>query len=229
MTRQIPLPLPHHEAMDADDYIVTASNREAATWVNSWPEWPSHCLIILGPSGSGKSHLLNLWMQRSHGKAIEAGDLATKDAGSLAMSNKIIAIDDIEKIAGHRNSEENLFHLFNLLRETKGYLLLTASKPVAQWVTGLADLRSRLLASPVATIGVPDDELLTMILVKQFHDRQIEIGEDVLRYLVPRIERTTAALRSIVTALDRASLAEGRGVTVALIRRMMEEQSFPIR
>lgn len=227
MTRQIPLPLPHHEAMEADDYLISASNREAVMWVNSWPEWPSHCLVILGPQGSGKTHLANLWLQRSHGKMVKVEDLAIRDAGHLAMSNKIIAIDDAEKIAGKRASEETLFHLFNLLKETKGYLLLTASQPVARWTADLADLRSRLLASATATIGAPDDELLTMLLIKQFHDRQIEIGADVISYVLPRIERTTSAVRSLVTMLDRASLAESRGVTIALAKRIMEEQRFP--
>jgi DnaA regulatory inactivator Hda len=221
MTRQYPLPLPHREAMEADDYLVTASNREAAAQVTAWPEWPSHGLMILGPSGSGKTHLLNLWLQRSRGKLVTAEELAGKDAGQLTMSNANIAVDDAERIAGNRAAEETLFHLYNLLRETKGFLLLAAARPPAQWAPGLADLRSRLLASPVAAIGAPDDELLTMLLVKQFHDRQIDIGGDVVAYLLPRIERTTAALRRVVAELDRASLAEGRGVTVALARRLV--------
>lgn len=229
MVRQYPLPLPHREGMAADDYVVTASNREAAAWITAWPEWPSHCLMILGPSGSGKTHLLNLWLHHSHGKIVTTEELATTDANSLAASGKIIGIDDAEKIAGHSAAEENLFHLYNHLREIKGSLVLAAALPPAQWTIGLPDLRSRLLASPAAVIGVPDDELLGMLLVKQFHDRQIEVGADVVAYLLPRIERTAAALRALVTELDRASLAEGRGVTVTLARRLLEDQSFPIR
>jgi len=221
MTQQYPLPLPHSTAMEADDYIVTASNREAATWVNAWPEWPSHCMIILGPAGSGKTHLVNLWLQKSRGKIVDIEDLATHDAGSLAMSNTIIAIDDIASVAGNDQAEVTLFHLYNLLRETKGYLLLTASRPAAQWNLRLADLRSRILASPVASIAPPDDELLTMLLVKQFHDRQVEISKEVISYLLPRIERTASALRTLVADLDRTSLAEGKPVTVALVRRVL--------
>lgn len=226
MTRQYPLPLPHREAMEVDDYVVTASNREAAAWVTAWPEWKSHCLMVLGPSGSGKTHLLQLWLQRSQGKIVTVDELASNDANSLIADNKNIAIDDVEKIAGARAAEETLFHLYNLSRETGGFLLLAASTPPAQWAPGLADLRSRLLASPVAAIGVPDDELLTMLLVKQFHDRQVEIGADVVAYLLPRIERTAAALRDIVSRLDRASLAEGRGVTVALARKLLERSEL---
>ena len=222
MTRQYPLPLPHSEAMEADDYLITDSNRVAATMVTGWPDWPTHCMLILGPAGSGKSHLVNLWLNQSRGKLVPADDLASHDAGSLAMSNAIIAIDDVEKVAGKRAMEETLFHLYNLLRDTKGSLLLATTRPPAQWNFCLADLRSRLLASPAAKIGVPDDELMSMLLIKQFHDRQIEIGAEVVTYILPRIERTAASLRALVTKLDRASLAEGRGVTVALARQVLE-------
>jgi DnaA regulatory inactivator Hda len=221
MTGQYPLPLPPRESMDADDFLITASNREAATWVNAWPEWPSHCLMLLGSAGSGKTHLMRMWLQRSHGKLVLVDELARKDADVLAASNTLIAIDDVESIAGHRELEKTLFHLYNYLRENMGFLFLTSSRPPAQWNFAIADLRSRLLAAHVASIGAPDDELLTMLLVKLFHDRQIEVGEGVIAYLLPRVERSTAAVRSLVAALDYASLAESRKVSVALAKRTL--------
>jgi DnaA regulatory inactivator Hda len=224
MTRQYPLPLPHREAMEADDYLVTASNREASAWVNKWPEWPSHGLLILGPSGSGKTHLLNLWLKRSNGILVTPDDLKTKDARELTANGMIIAVDDVGQIAGDAIGEEILFHLHNIVRDAKGSLLLTASDALEQKSIKLADLRSRLLALPVAAIEAPDDELLSMLLVKQFHDRQIEISADVITYLLPRIERTTAALRELVAKLDRVSLAERRGITVALTKQVLKRK-----
>ncbi len=224
MTKQYPLPLPHHEAMAADDFMITASNREAAAWVHAWPEWPAPCLLILGPSGSGKTHLLNLWLHHSKGAPISADTLNCATASTIAADHKIIAIDNIDQIAGHAEAEETLFHLYNLLRDEHGFLLLTATLPPAQWPAGLPDLRSRLLAAPVAAIGEPDDELLSMLLIKQFHDRQIEVGTEVITYLLPRMERSTAAIRTLVTTLDRASLAEGKGITVALVKRIMGKE-----
>lgn len=223
MTRQIPLPLPHREAMEANDYVITASNKEAAAWVEAWPNWSSHCLLVLGPSGSGKTHLLNLWLQKTGGNPIAAKDLATADAGDLLAAGNIIAVDNVDEVAGLTEAETCLLHLYNALKENKGSLLLTASVPPAQWKPGLADWRSRLLASPVASIGEPDDELMNMLLIKQFHDRQISVSADVVSYLLPRIERSSLAVRQLVDTLDRAALAENRAVTIALARKCLEK------
>jgi chromosomal replication initiation ATPase DnaA len=62
---QIPLPLPHRAAMDEADFMITASNQEAAAWINRWPDWPAHCLILYGPAGSGKTHLAHMWARKS--------------------------------------------------------------------------------------------------------------------------------------------------------------------
>jgi len=227
MSRQFPLPLPHHEAMGADDFLVTAQNADATAWLDKWPEWPEHCLCICGPSGSGKTHLLHVWLAKSGGRLIDAAALDEKDASLLLNDNHVVAIDNAESTAGSAQREETLLHIFNILREAKGFLLLSSLLPPAQWGIKLADLRSRLLAAPSTTLAPPDDTLLSAMLVKQFRDRQINVGEDVINYLLPRLTRTSAAVRELVGALDSASLAERRGITVALARKLLEDVSFP--
>ncbi|MBV8549073.1 MAG: DNA replication protein [Alphaproteobacteria bacterium] len=207
--------------MSADDFVVTSSNQEATMWIQQWPQWPSVCSVIHGPSGSGKTHLMHMWLAKSHGKALTSHDLLRNEPGALIMSNRNIAIDDAQQIATNPVAEEALFHLYNALKETGGSLLLTAEKPPAKWPVQLADLRSRLNAAPALGIHAPDDELLTMLLIKQFHDRQIDVGMDVVTYIVPRIERTTQALREVVNKLDQAALSESRGITIALARRLL--------
>lgn len=225
MMRQYPLPLPHAEAMAADDFMVAASNRDAAAWIERWPDWPAHCLILYGPSGSGKTHLAHVWQQRSGAQALEITDLAGPRPEN---TDKNFLIDDAGKTAGVAAQEEALFHLYNRIKEQGGFLLLTAAQAPAQWNIGLADLRSRLLSVPAAGIAAPDDELVSALLIKQFSDRQVDLGADVIDYLVPRMERTPAAIRALVTALDRASLAEGRRITIALARKLLEDQGFLI-
>jgi DnaA regulatory inactivator Hda len=223
MTRQYPLPLPYREAMEADNFMVTASNREAVAWIDKWPNWPSHCLIIYGPEGTGKTHLAHVWQTRSRGKFVTASGLSA-DSGTVIMTNRAIAIDGAAAVAGHAAREQGLFHLFNLVRETKGHLLLTAPLPPAQWHVQLADLRSRLLAAPAVALGAPDDELISALMLKQFSDRQLDIGAEVIDFLLPRMTRTPAAIRDLVAALDRASLAESRKITVALAKRVLEDR-----
>ena len=86
----------------------------------------------------------------------------------------------------------------------------------------LADLRSRLLAIPTIAVLPPDEGLIGAILVKLFADRQTIVGEDVLTYLLSRIERSFAAAGSVVDRLDRAALAAGRRITVPLARQVLE-------
>ena len=221
MTRQYPLPLPHRVVMGADDYLVTASNQTAMGWIDKWPDWSAPFLIVYGPLGSGKTHLAKVWQSRSQAETLSMNRLVQTEPGALAGQQSLWMMDDADAVAGNNKAEENLFHLYNRLFEAKGSLLLTAQQPVAQWPIKLPDLRSRLMAAPAVALDAPDDQLITGLLIKQFRDRQIDVGMDVVDYLLPRITRTSAAIRDIVITLDHASLARNRGITLNLAREIL--------
>ncbi|MDP9128264.1 MAG: DnaA/Hda family protein [Pseudomonadota bacterium] len=228
MSRQYPLPLPHKEAMDADDFLVTGSNSEAVACIQQWPLWPSHCIVIHGPSGSGKTHLARVWQRLSGAENFAVGEIGAGALSRPTASGAKVTIEDADQAAGVPTDEEALFHLFNRLRENKGFLLLTSASAPAQWGMGLPDLRSRLLSVPAIPLAAPDDQLLSAMLIKQFRDRQISLGKDVITYLLSHVERTPAAIRDLVGALDRVSLAEGRRITIAMARKLIEDQDFLI-
>ena len=119
--------------------------------------------------------------------------------------------------------EESFLHLFNYVLENRGSLLLAGREPPARWLLRLADLSSRLRAVPIVGIHPPDDELLGALLIKLFSDRQMKIGEDVLLYILPRMERTFAAAKAIVGALDEMGFVERRNVTVHLAREILQK------
>src|SRR5262249_34054991 len=150
--------------------------------------------------------------------AIAPRALTSVGLPQLLGDARAAAIDD-----GQSAEEEALLHLYNVLAERQGHLLLAAREPPARWAIGLADLRSRLLAAPAVAVEAPDDALLGAVLVKLFADRQLRISEDLIAYLLPRIERSFAAAQEIVAALDAAALAGQRAVTVRLARALLDK------
>lgn len=222
MTRQLPLPLPCDASMEADDFLVTSCNREAALWVERWPNWPAHGLVVTGLSGSGKTHLASLWGVKSGARFVSRDALLGQDSLALTEAGLTLILDDADVWAGHAEAEERLFHLYNHLKTAKGFLLVTMKRGAGQAGFVLPDLRSRLLALPSVSLGAPDDDLLQALIVKQFRDRQISLDTGVVSYLAARIPRDAASIRNTVEKLDLAALAEGRKITIVLARKILE-------
>jgi DnaA regulatory inactivator Hda len=221
---QLSLDFGFRPALGRTDFLIAPCNAAAVAWLDRWPGWPGTALALWGPAGSGKTHLVEVWRARSGAVAIAPDALASASVPQLLGAARAVAIDDA---AGA--DEEALLHLFNLLAEGQGHLLLAAREPPARWQVRLADLRSRLLASPAVAVEAPDDALLGAVLVKLFADRQLRIGEDVIGYLLPRLERSFAAAQAIVAALDQAALAGQRAVSVKLAREILNRDPGPTR
>jgi len=217
---QIPLDFGHAPAFAEEDFLVTDCNVEAHGWIDRWPDWPGFALALTGPAASGKSHLAHLFAVRSGGQVLAAAALTVESVPHLA-ERKAIALEDADQGV----DETALFHLFNLMREMKGWLLLTGREAPSRWGLGLPDLTSRLATLPVASIGAPDDALLQVLLLKLFADRQLKVGPDVLAYLLPRMERSFLAARALVEEVDAAALAMKRPVTIPLLREILPDTS----
>lgn len=202
MTRsgQFALDLGHRPALRREDFLVAPCNENAVAWVDRWPDWPGAALVIHGPAGCGKTHLAQIWCQRSGG---------TEGA---VIENADQPVDDVA-----------LFDLYNRCVEDGGHLLLTARTPPARWPGRLPDLVSRLAASPTVPIGAPDDTLMAQVVVKLFADRQLEVGTEVVPYLVTHMERSFAAARRLVADADAAALAAKRPITIQLVRDVLAE------
>jgi DnaA regulatory inactivator Hda len=214
--RQLPLSLGHRPAQGREDFLVAPSNREAVAWIDRWPDWPAPGLAIWGPEGCGKSHLARVWQRAAGARLIAAGEVVPAAVPALATAP--LAVEDADRGV----DEAALLHLFNLLAEGGHRLLLTARAAPARWALALPDLRSRLAAMPAVAVAAPDDALIGAVLVKLFADRQLRVNEDVVGYLLARIERSFAAARAVVAALDAAALADRRNLTVALAREVLQ-------
>jgi chromosomal replication initiation ATPase DnaA len=214
VTEQLPLELGHRPALGRDDFLVSDSNADAVGWIDLWPDWRSPGLVIVGPPASGKSHLAQVWCARSGAASVGLAALAEPGAAARLAEYRCIVIDDADRGA----DERNLLHLYNLLAERGGSLLMTALEPPARWGLRLADLRSRLSALPVVAIRAPDDALIQAVLVKLFADRQLRVDPELVAYLSARLDRSLAVATNAVDILDRSALASRRALTIPFAR-----------
>jgi len=197
---QLQLSFPLTPSMAREDFLVSDSNREALAWIDRAPQWNAPALYIYGPAGSGKTHLASIWKSRAP---------------------EGVLIEDLDKIAGNRAQEEDLFHLYNRVRQNPGSVLLTGTLPLAMVKFTIPDLASRLRACPQVAIGLPDEHLLRALLVKLFFDRQMRIDVAIIEYAITRMERSFSAARDLVAQLDQWSLTEKRSVTPAMVRALL--------
>ncbi|WP_368904822.1 chromosomal replication initiator DnaA [Taklimakanibacter lacteus] len=215
--RQLAFDLPHRPASGRDDFLVTPSNAKAVALIDLWPNWPSNSLILLGPPGSGKSHLAAVWHEVT-GAALASPAEVQEPAVPRLLEKGALVVEDAP---GARLNEPALFHLLNLAREQKAFVLITARQAPVSWGIAVPDLLSRLKAAPIAQLGAPDDDLLRGVLVKLFADRQIAIDETVVSYLLARMPRELAAARSLVAEIDRRALEERAEVTRNFVARVL--------
>jgi len=210
---QFVLDLGHRPALGEADFLVAPSNQQAIQWLDQWPRWPAPALTIHGPAGCGKTHLARVFAARSGAPVIAAETLATAEVPARLGAAREAVVDDAD-----RAGAEALLHLYNVVAERQGHLLLTAETPPARWPGLLPDLRSRLAASPAVAVGMPDEALLAALLVKLFADRQVAVADDVVLFLSRHIERSFEAARRTVAALDAAALSQQRSITIPLAR-----------
>ncbi len=220
--QQLPLDLQIRSTEHHGDFLISDCNTIAAQWIDRWPDWVGQfcALNIAGPEASGKSHLAAVWQAKSRALLLSGFD------NNLAVLDD--ALNFIIDLGTTSLDEQHLFHLFNLTRDKGGSLLIISKQPVALLDWQLPDLASRMRAVNLALISGPDDELLRALLKKNFSDRQLNAPDNVIRYLVARMERSFAAVRHIVAQMDRLSLANRSEITLSLARSVMEtgQQDF---
>jgi chromosomal replication initiation ATPase DnaA len=215
--KQLTFDLPLDPRFGAEDFLVSPSNEQAYGLIESWPEWPDTILLLVGPRGSGKSHLASIWATNARAWTIDASGI-TQDKVPHLVSNGALAIEDMDR--GERD-EAALFHLLNLARERKASLLITCETPPDRWSLRTPDLLSRLRLAPSVSLEAPDDALLKAVLVKLFVDRQLVVDTSVVDYIALRIERSLAKASELVALLDREALSRGRRVSRAIAAEIL--------
>lgn len=194
---QIALPLDVSGGAQPARIVVGEANRGAIDALREPARWPFRTAILVGPPRSGKSLLARWFAENSAGEALD-------DAQSC--------------------SETALFHAWNRAQEHEAPLLMTAAPG---WQIALPDLASRLGGSLQLAIGAPDDPIIADLLAAHAEQRRLVLGEGAAAYLVPRIERSWAAVEAVVEAIDRLSLERQAPATMSVWRDALEAVQGP--
>jgi chromosomal replication initiation ATPase DnaA len=210
--RQLAFTLPHAESLTRDNFLEGPANAAGLALIDAWPEWPGRTMLLVGPEGSGKSHLAAMWAENAGARSTTAHALSAADVPA-ALATGALVVEDLKPGAF---DERALFHLLNLAREDQAYVLITARVPPSAFESELRDLRSRLRALPAVSLLEPDEQLFRALIVKFCADRQLAVDEALIGYLATRIERSYISVRQAVELLDREGLRLGRPVTRAL-------------
>lgn len=220
MAQQLSFDLPGRTALGREDFFVSPANANAVAMIEAWQDWPGRKLMLIGPQGSGKTHLTHVWANLTEAKTISAASLDNADIANLAT--RFVAVEDCDKIAGIQDLEHALFHLHNLSLAEGQSILFTATSAPNAWPVKLPDLASRMQGTPSIHITAPDDALLGALLVKLFSDRQLFPTPATLPFLVSRLDRSYEAAAAAVAALDDAALARRRPITPRLASEVLD-------
>jgi len=204
----------------AADLVRRCAQEADAAWV-----------FISGAAASGKTHLLIAACAQAGTHARGAQYLSLRnlrqrsgDAVRALGGSELLALDDVDAIAGDRDAEHALFDLYNRCFVEKSTMLFAATRPPAQLGMVLPDLVSRLSSCAQAKLKPLDDVQRREVLRERAAARGIELDAAALDWLFARVERDLSSLTALLDRLDQESLAAKRRVTVPFLRSLLERQ-----
>lgn len=218
---QLVLDIPARAALGREDFLVGDCNAEAVAVIDCFPDWRNTVVVVIGPTGSGKTHLARVFAERSGAVLSDARSLGDDTVAGL-LDHGAAVIEDIAPPL----DERALFVAVDGAQRRRVPLMLTSSLAIADWPISRPDIVSRLKLATIVHMSLPDDDLISGLIVKHFADRQLRVSPEVVRYLVTRIERSFTSVRDIVDRLDRRSLSLRRPITTGLAREVLESRGM---
>ena len=217
MNDQLILKFPSRQAYKKEDFYVSPSNQEAYDLIEQWPNWIKRIVNIFGPSGSGKSHLVSILKSKTSSLQVESSMLKEEIFINFKIKEALIIENLDEKV-----SERLLFSLWNTALQDNKYLLITSKKPINSFKFNLKDLMSRVKSSLVVGINLPSDDLISVIIAKNFSDKQIKVEKKHIDYIIKRIDRSYEKISQFILTLDKYSLKKGSPFGLKLIKEVLK-------
>ena len=200
------------------DFFVSSSNFEAYKLIESWPNWPDKSINVHGPSGCGKTHLSKILATQMETIFINSKNFNEE----IIVKNKLFKCLIIDNFNNNIN-EKLLYSMLNHLKQIDKYVLINSLKPINHYEIKLKDLKSRLEGFIKIGISLPTDELLKVVILKIFSEKQIKISEKNVEYIIKNIERTYDKILKFTKEIDNLSLSTGKVININLIKKVLND------
>tara|TARA_B100000795_G_scaffold260613_1_gene236659 strand:- start:437 stop:1090 length:654 start_codon:yes stop_codon:yes gene_type:complete len=201
-----------------EDFYVSTNNFSAYKLIESWPNWTSRYVNIFGPTGCGKTHLANIFKKKINSFFIKASEL-NNNSLSLIKLKECLIIDDYKN-----NIENKLFYsILNQSYQINQYVIVNSLLPIKISPVTLNDLRSRFDSFIDIGIELPTDDLIRVILTKNFSDKQVKIEAKLLEYILKNIHRSYEDIFDLIDKVDSLSLSTGKSININLIKKVLNK------
>ena len=218
MSEQLIFNFPFKKNYLSQDFYVSKNNFNAFKLIESWPGWPSRFVNIFGPTGCGKTHLVNILMTKIQCVMVIAERVDEKVLTQF-KTNECLIIDDFNNNIG----ENLLYSIINLASQDNKYLIISSPISIKKFKIKLKDLNSRFTSFIDIGIDLPTDELLRVILTKYFSDKQIDISKKNIDYILNKIDRSYEKINLFADSVDKLSLTNAKPINLSLIKKVLEK------
>ena len=215
---QLILNFDYEQNFKDQDFYVSKSNEYSFKLLNSWPKWNKNFVNLIGEKFSGKSHLVNIFLEKFNGIKLNASEINNQSLTKIKIYENIV-IENLNK-----KIDENLFFtLLNIIDQDNKYLIVTSEKPIVEFLFKLDDLNSRSKNFLLSVIEKPEDDLMFALILKNLSDRQINIDKKLIDFIIKRIDRSYGKIYDFIYKIDEISLKRKKPIDFKIIKEALGE------
>ena len=208
----------YEKNLEKEDFYVSESNKHILKQIDNWPKWEKNFLNINGENYSGKTHLVNIFLNKFKGIKFEANLLTDENLREIKMYQNIVLENLNENV-----NEKLIYTLLNIIDQENKYLIITSVKPIVDIEFSLKDLKSRTKNFLLQSIRKPDDELVFALILKNLSDRQIFLEKKLIDFIMKRIDRSYGKIFDFIYKIDEISLKKKKSIDLKIIKNALEE------
>ena len=208
----------YEENFKDQDFFISNSNKHIFNLLDAWPKWEKNFLNIIGEKFSGKTHIINIFLEKFKGIKISSKKLDNEFLKKIKIYQNIV-LEDLDEVV----DENLLFTFLNIIDQDNKYLIITTKKPITNIEFKLKDLKSRSSNFLLLNIEKPDDELIFALILKNLSDRQISIEKKLIDYVIKRIDRSYSKIFDFIYKIDEISLKKKKSIDLKIIKEALGE------